>query len=76
MNFLDQMPYSLLILIAIFMLLAPFNPEPHLVEKWRMFREGTLRRPIDIFDVVFHLAPVALLIAKVARDLGGSSGAA
>ncbi len=70
MSFLDQLPYPLLIVITTFMLLAPFSPEPHLVEKWRMFRQGTLRRPIDIFDVVFHLAPAVLLLLKLARDGG------
>jgi hypothetical protein len=71
MSFLDQIPYPLLIVIAVLMLLAPFAPEPHLVEKWRMLRQGELRRPIDIFDVFFHLAPALLLLAKVIRDTRG-----
>jgi hypothetical protein len=33
----------------------------------RMLSEGTLSRPIDIFDVFWHLLPVALLAIKLAR---------
>jgi hypothetical protein len=68
-NWLDNIPYNLLIFIAIFMLLAPFRPMPHLVEKLIMLKNGTLSRPIDIFDLFFHLAPTVLLIAKIVRDV-------
>lgn len=44
--------------------LAPFSPEPHLVEKIRMLIQGTLKRPIDIFDLFFHSAPLVLLVVK------------
>ncbi len=64
MHWLDRIPYSLLIAAAIFMLGAPFLPEPHLVEKARMLAEGRLSRPIDIFDVFWHLLPAALLAIK------------
>ncbi len=57
----------MLIAAAVFMLLAPFTPEPHLLEKYRMLMAGTLRKPIDIFDVFWHLAPTALLIWKLFR---------
>lgn len=50
--------------LAIFMLLAPFQPMPHVVEKLLMLANGQLNRPIDIFDLGFHLAPLALLILK------------
>ncbi len=64
MNWLDRIPYPLLIGAAIFMLGAPFVPEPHLVEKARMLAEGRLTRPLDIFDVLWHLAPAVLLGLK------------
>jgi hypothetical protein len=48
------------------MLGAPFVPEPHLVEKARMLAEGRLTRPLDIFDVLWHLAPAVLLGFKLA----------
>jgi hypothetical protein len=72
LNWLDNIPYSLLIFIAIFMLLAPFRPMPHVVEKLIMLKNGTLSRPIDLFDLVFHLAPTVLLIAKIIRDVSRS----
>jgi hypothetical protein len=67
MRFIDQIPLALLIAMSIFMLGAPFVPEPHLIEKFRMFGAGTLREPIDIFDVFWHLLPAILLIIKLKR---------
>ncbi|MBK9326026.1 MAG: hypothetical protein KBF24_09735 [Thiobacillaceae bacterium] len=67
MRFIDDIPLPLLIAVALLMLGAPFAPEPHLVEKARMLAEGTLTRPIDIFDVFWHLLPAGLLAVKIAR---------
>ncbi len=67
-NFLDKISYTILIIIAVFMLLAPFKPMPHVLEKLLMLKNGTLHRPIDIFDLFYHLAPLALLAMKVYRD--------
>jgi hypothetical protein len=64
MHWLDRLPYPLLIAAAVFMLGAPFLPEPHLVEKARLFAEGRLSRPLDIFDVFWHLLPSMLLALK------------
>jgi hypothetical protein len=61
---LKNIPYPILIVAAILMALAPFVPEPHLVEKIRMLAQGELRRPIDIFDLFFHLFPTLLLVLK------------
>ena len=69
MSFLDTISYAILIPLAIFLLLAPFVPEPHVVEKFRMLKAGTLKRPIDIFDLCFHLLPTLLLCVKALRDL-------
>jgi hypothetical protein len=66
MRWLDKIPYPLLIAAAVFMIGAPFVPEPHLVEKARMLAEGRLTRPLDIFDVLWHLAPAVLLGLKLA----------
>ncbi len=66
--FLDKIPYSYLIFFAVLMLLAPFRPMPHVVEKLIMLKKGTLTRPIDIFDIFYHLIRVILLIIKIARD--------
>jgi hypothetical protein len=67
MQFIDKFPLWLLVALTLFMLGAPFVPEPHLVEKMRMLSAGTLTRPIDIFDVFWHLLPAALLALKLAR---------
>lgn len=73
--FLDKIPYTVLIPITIFMLLAPFRPMPHVVEKLLMLKAGTLSRPIDIFDLFYHLTPMALLIAKFILQLRGAGQA-
>ncbi len=67
-NFIDKISYTILIFVAVFMLLAPFKPMPHVLEKIIMLKNGTLYRPIDIFDLFYHLAPMALLAVKVYRD--------
>lgn len=67
MRWLDRIPTSLLIVASIFLGLAPFSPEPHAVEKFRMLLKGELSRPMDIIDLVFHLLPLLLLLAQLAR---------
>jgi len=68
--FLDKIPYSVLTVFTIFMLLAPIRPMPHVVEKLIMLKNGVLTRPIDIFDLFFHLLPLAVLVLKIIRDYG------
>ena len=67
MTWLDSIPLWLIIAVAIWMALAPFVPEPHLTEKLKMLAAGTLTRPIDIFDLLFHLAPIVVLVLKLVR---------
>ncbi len=69
MSTLDSIPFSLAIIAALTLGLAPFFPEPHLIEKLRMLAAGTLVRPIDIFDLVLHAAPWLLVLAKALRAL-------
>ena len=47
---------------------TPFHPMPHLVEKLIMLKNGTLQKPIDIFDLFFHLIPLILLCLKFVRS--------
>ncbi len=68
MTLLDRIPYLPLIFFTILMALAPFVPEPHLLEKLKMLADGTLTRPIDIFDLFWHLLPAILLLLKLVRD--------
>ncbi len=67
MAWLDKIPLAPLALVAVLLALAPFVPEPHLWEKLKMLAAGTLSRPIDIFDLFLHGAPLVLLIAKLVR---------
>ena len=65
---LDKISYPPIIVIAVFMLLAPFKPMPHVVEKFLMLKNGTLTKPIDIFDLFFHLFPTIILLLKIYRS--------
>ena len=69
MQLLDRIPWGILIILAVLLGLAPFAPEPHIVEKLRMLTGGNLRRPIDIFDLFYHGLPILLLLAKILRTL-------
>ncbi len=75
MAFLDRIPYPLLIGFTVLMAQAPFVPEPHLLDKLRMRADGSLTKPIDIFDLFWHLLPAALLLLKLQRDRSRSSSA-
>lgn len=67
MSFIDRIPLMYLVLITIFLGLAPFFPEPHLWEKLKMLSAGTLTKPLDIFDLFWHSWPIALLLIKLYR---------
>lgn len=62
---LGKIPLIPLLLIAVFLGLAPFSPEPHLSEKIKMLLAGTLNKPMDILDLLMHSAPAILLLAKL-----------
>ncbi len=69
---LDNISWPLLIILAAGLAVAPWPmaPEPHLVEKIRMLSNGTLRKPIDIFDLLLHSAPIVFIVAKAWKDFG------
>jgi len=67
MQFIDNMPLSLMIIMCLLLGFAPFIPEPHIVEKIRILFQGTLKKPLDIFDLLYHSAPFVLLIIKLIR---------
>ena len=68
MTWLDELPWSILILACLTLGLAPFAP-PHIWEKLQMLSQGRLVRPIDWFDLLFHAAPWILLLVKGVRTL-------
>lgn len=67
MKYIDKIPLLPLAVAAIFMSLAPFSPEPHLVEKLRMLINGELVKPIDIFDLFWHSFLIILLAVRLIR---------
>jgi len=67
LELLAALSLEIAVMAALTLGLAPFFPEPHIWEKLKMLRAGTLRRPIDIFDFLLHAAPFAVLAAKLLR---------
>ncbi|MBF0427807.1 MAG: hypothetical protein HQL94_02695 [Magnetococcales bacterium] len=72
-NWIDRLPWKILLPLALWLAVAPIAPEPHLVEKIRMLFAGTLARPIDIFDLVLHSTPLILVAIKAARTFKNQS---
>lgn len=67
MKWLDKIPMTTLLIVALLLGLAPFTPEPHLWEKLKMLAAGELVKPLDIFDLFLHGTPVVLLLLKLTR---------
>jgi hypothetical protein len=67
MNYL--LDYKILIPLVLLLGFAPFFPQPHIVEKLSMLFSGTLRKPIDIFDLFWHAWPFALLAYRIVLDI-------
>ena len=67
MQWLDPIPWWVLLAAALTLGLAPFSPEPHIWEKLKMLFGGTLVRPVDIFDFLMHGTPWVLFILKLIR---------
>ncbi len=68
MRWFDGIPLLWFVLIALWLLVAPVVPEPHLIEKLRWLVRGELIRPIDIFDLLLHSVPALLLAWRLWRD--------
>ena len=67
LKLIDRIPVSLLLALAVILLLAPVTPVPHVWEKLVMLLRGELRRPLDVFDLIYHLLPTVLLIVRLIR---------
>ncbi len=65
LKYIDKIPLLPLTIAAIFMSLAPFAPEPHLIEKLRMLSNGELTKAIDIFDLFWHSFLIVLLAIRL-----------
>ena len=62
---IESIPLPFFIVLSLFLGLAPFFPEPHLVEKIRMLVNGELIKPLDMFDLLLHGTPWVLLLVKL-----------
>ncbi len=62
---LNAIPIPVLVVLCLTLGLAPFFPEPHLLEKLRMLFTGTLTKPVDIFDLLMHALPFVLLAVRL-----------
>ncbi len=68
MKWLDNLSLVPLAAVAVLMAVLPFNATPHLFEKLGMLVDGSLQRPIDIFDLFMHGTPAALLGVRLFRE--------
>jgi len=65
LNWIQSLPLSILIILSLTLGLAPFVPEPHIWGKLKMLAAGELTRPGDIFDLLMHGLPFALLALRL-----------
>ena len=68
-NYINQVPWVVVVLLSITLGLAPYTPQPHIIEKLILLTNGELNRPVDIFDFLMHLSPFILLTLKVILSL-------
>lgn len=66
-----RIPWWVVAVACLTLGLAPFRPQPHLVEKVGMLvGDGTLA-PVDWFDLALHASPWLLLALRVAAQAAG-----
>ncbi|MDO6800258.1 RND transporter [Shimia thalassica] len=63
------MSWTIVIVLALTLGLAPFTPEPHIWEKLKMLAAGELVRAVDWFDLLLHGVPWVVLGLKAVRTL-------
>ena len=69
MRALDSVSWTIVIVLALTLGLAPFTPEPHIWEKLKMLASGELVRAVDWFDLLLHGVPWVVLGLKAIRTL-------
>ena len=65
LKLIDSLPLPHFIVLSLFLGFAPFFPEPHLFEKFKMLMSGDLVKSLDIFDLLLHSTPWVLLLVKL-----------
>jgi len=71
MNWFDRIPLYLLAPPCVLLALSPLGSQPHLIQKLQMLFSGDLSRGVDIFDLLVHAVPTALLLFKIYRMVIG-----
>jgi hypothetical protein len=66
---MKQIPYRMLVPLAVLMAILPLGAQPHLIEKVGMLRAGTLTRLLDILDLLMHGGLLGVLALKAIMDL-------
>ena len=64
---IDRLPMVWVVVAAAWMAVTPIVPEPHLTEKLALLARGELTRPLDVFDLLWHAAPLWVLAVKLWR---------
>ena len=72
LKIIDKIPLAPLLFIAVFFAIIPIT-QSHLVEKIGMLAQGTLVKPIDIFDLFMHGTPSVLVVIKLVRIVMGKT---
>ena len=58
LSFLDKIPYSILIVFSVIMILIPFSPMPHFVEKLIMLKKRNPEKAHGYFRSVLSFSTV------------------
>jgi hypothetical protein len=68
-KYIDNLPFSTLIIMAAMLAILPYPMEamPHSLEKIQMLFAGLLSKPIDIFDLIMHTGLIVILFIKSIR---------
>jgi len=62
---MKKLSLPVLLFLTVIPGLMPFVPEPHVWQKIKMLVDGSLIKPIDIFDLFLHGTPFVLLGLKL-----------
>lgn len=69
MRWINSLSWTFVLIFPLTLGLAPFTPEPHVIEKLSMLLNGELVKAIDIFDLFLHGTPWVLLLLKITFTL-------
>ncbi len=58
-------PMGMLIAAAVLLAVMPITQQPHLLQKLLMLRDGTLLRPLDMFDLFWHSWPMLWIVLRL-----------